>query len=71
MCRDSCVELFLEPKPGRGYFNFEFNCAGTLMACHVEDPTRAGRRFQKIRPGRGRTWVAGGCCLVDAGRDTG
>lgn len=31
VCRDSCVECFLEPVPGRGYFNFEINCGGTLL----------------------------------------
>jgi len=38
--RDSCVEIFLLPKPGRGYFNFEFNCGGAMLASHVVDPTR-------------------------------
>jgi len=35
VCRDSCVEAFLEPAPGKGYFNFEFNCGGTLLLYHV------------------------------------
>src|SRR5690348_1049325 len=26
--KDSCVEFFAQPKPDRGYFNFEFNCGG-------------------------------------------
>ncbi|MBN1942618.1 MAG: carbohydrate-binding family 9-like protein [Phycisphaerae bacterium] len=40
VCRDSCVELFLQP-PGRGeYINFEVNCGGTMLASFVEDPTR-------------------------------
>ena len=29
--RDSCVEFFIQPKPGRGYFNFEFNCGGAFL----------------------------------------
>ena len=29
VCRDSCVEFFVEPRPGAGYFNFEINCGGT------------------------------------------
>jgi hypothetical protein len=24
--KDSCVEFFVQPRPDRGYFNFEFNC---------------------------------------------
>lgn len=38
--RDSCVEVFLQPKAGRGYFNFEFNCGGTFLCCHITDETR-------------------------------
>ncbi|HQL00453.1 MAG TPA: carbohydrate-binding family 9-like protein [Smithellaceae bacterium] len=41
---DSCVELFLEPVSGGGYFNFEFNCAGALLASYVTDPTRVNGR---------------------------
>src|ERR1700678_2575557 len=29
--RDSCVEFFVEPRPGRGYFNFEINCGGAVL----------------------------------------
>jgi hypothetical protein len=37
---DSCVEVFLEPVPGRGYLNFEMNAGGALLASHVTDPRR-------------------------------
>jgi len=37
---DSCVEVFLQPKPGRGYFNFEMNAGGALVVLHVTDPRR-------------------------------
>ena len=40
VCEDSCVELFLQPKACRGYFNFEMNCGGTLLATHVTDHRR-------------------------------
>jgi len=46
VCRDSCVELFVEPVPGKGYFNFEFNCAGVLLLFHVVDPTPTGNGFK-------------------------
>lgn len=39
VCRDSCVEFFVEPIPGKGYLNFEFNAGGTLLLYHVEDTT--------------------------------
>jgi hypothetical protein len=43
VCRDSCVELFIQP-PGRDeYINFEINCGGTMLASFVEDPRRPDR----------------------------
>ena len=41
---DSCVELFLEPKPGQGYFNFEFNCGGALLLHHSQVTQQDGKR---------------------------
>jgi hypothetical protein len=40
VCEDSCVEVFLQPKPSDGYLNFEMNCGGTLHAAHVIDHRR-------------------------------
>jgi len=41
-CKDSCVEVYLEPFPGqKGYFNFEMNCGGTLLLFYVIDATRS------------------------------
>lgn len=31
---DSCVEFFVEPRPGGEYWNFEFNCIGAVNASH-------------------------------------
>ena len=45
--KDSCVELFLKPQAGSGYFNFEFNCGGSLLASYVTDPTRVGGRVKE------------------------
>jgi hypothetical protein len=42
---DSCVEIFLQPKPGRGYFNFEMNCGGALLASHITDHRRVPGGF--------------------------
>jgi hypothetical protein len=38
--QDSCVEFFVQPKRDRGYFNFEFNCGGSLLCSYVVDPAR-------------------------------
>jgi len=46
--KDSCVEFFVEPKPGRGYFNFEFNCGGAFLCSHIVDPTRTGEGFKQF-----------------------
>lgn len=40
VCTDSCVECFLRPGPGPGYFNLEVNAGGTLLLSYVEDPAR-------------------------------
>lgn len=47
---DSCVELFVQPWPDRGYFNFEFNCGGALLASCVTDPTRINGRVTVAMP---------------------
>ncbi len=37
VCKDSCVEFFIQP-PGDGqYFNFEFSCIGTLLLYKVRN----------------------------------
>jgi hypothetical protein len=46
--KDSCVEFFVEPKPGRGYFNFEFNCGGAFLVNHIVDPTRTTNGFKEF-----------------------
>lgn len=50
VCQDSCVEFFVEPPGNRGYFNFEFNAAGTLLLYHVIDPTYTDKGFRKSKP---------------------
>ena len=47
---DSCVEIFLQPKPDKGYFNFEFNCGGALLASYVTDPARIDGRVAEAMP---------------------
>ena len=31
VCRDACVEFFVQPRVGGPYFNFELNCGGTIL----------------------------------------
>ena len=54
---DSCVEIFLEPRPERGYLNLEMNAGGTLLASHVTDPRRVDGALaaaKRLRPEDGR-----------------
>jgi hypothetical protein len=48
--RDSCVELFVEPAAGRGYFNFELSCGGGLLLSHIQDPRRTPAGFARFAP---------------------
>ena len=45
--QDSCVEFFIEPRPGRGYFNFEFNCGGAFLCNFITDETGAPASFKE------------------------
>ncbi|MCL4506701.1 MAG: carbohydrate-binding family 9-like protein [Chloroflexi bacterium] len=48
VCTDSCVEWFAQPKPDKGYINFELNCGGTLHCSYIEDPTRIPGGFRRF-----------------------
>jgi hypothetical protein len=48
VCTDSCVEFFVQPRPDRGYFNFEVNAGGTLLLFYIEDARRAPDGFVKF-----------------------
>jgi hypothetical protein len=56
--KDSCVELFVQPKPDQGYFNLEFNCGGAHLCSYITNPERtpAGfKEFVKLPADIGRT----------------
>ena len=56
--KDSCVEFFAQPKPDRGYFNFEFNCGGAFLCSYITNPERTPegfREFVKVPAGIGQT----------------
>jgi hypothetical protein len=46
--KDSCVEFFVQPKAGAGYFNFEFNCGGAFLCSYIVDPTRTADGFKQF-----------------------
>ena len=48
--KDSCVEFFVQSKVDGGYFNFEFNCGGALLASYVTNPTRVNGILQEFQP---------------------
>ncbi|HOW56802.1 MAG TPA: carbohydrate-binding family 9-like protein [Smithellaceae bacterium] len=50
VCKDSCVEFFVKPQNCRGYFNFEFNCGGAMLASYVTDPVRAYGQVKEALP---------------------
>jgi len=47
--KDSCVELFVQPKADAGYFNFEFNCGGAFLCSYIVDPTRTPDGFKEFK----------------------
>ncbi|MCX7008643.1 MAG: carbohydrate-binding family 9-like protein [Kiritimatiellaeota bacterium] len=46
--KDSCAEFFVQPKAGKGYFNFEMNCGGSLLVTYIEDARRTPIGFVKF-----------------------
>lgn len=50
VCRDSCVEFFVEPAGGQGYLNFEFNCGGSFLVYCIRDCSRTENGFKDYRP---------------------
>ncbi len=45
VCLDSCVEFFVCPADSAGYFSFEMNCGGSLLAFFIRDWTRTATGF--------------------------
>ncbi len=44
--KDSCVEFFVRPLRSNGYFNFEFDCGGSLLCSFIRDWTRTEGGFR-------------------------
>ncbi|TAL16392.1 diguanylate cyclase [bacterium] len=47
---DSCVEFFFRPDISAGYFNFEFNAGGAMLAGFVTDHRRTGKGLRGFTP---------------------
>jgi len=48
--KDSCVEFFVKPDSGMGYFNFEFNCGGAFLSSYIVNPERTPAGFREFHP---------------------
>jgi len=48
--KDSCVEFFVRPDVAKGYFNFEFNCGGSVLCSYITDHTRVSGGFKEYVP---------------------
>lgn len=48
--KDSCVEFFVRPYGSKGYFNFEFNCGGSMLCSYITDQTRTPEGFKEFVP---------------------
>lgn len=48
--KDSCVEFFVKPSIGNGYFNFEFNCGGSVLCRYITDCRRTAGGFKESVP---------------------
>ncbi len=46
--KDSCVEFFMQPRNGQGYFNLEMNAGGAHLCSYIEDPARVPGGFKKF-----------------------
>jgi hypothetical protein len=46
--KDSCVEFFAQPRPDRGYFNFEFNFGGAFLCSYITNPERMPEGFKEF-----------------------
>lgn len=48
--KDSCVEFFVKPSGSKGYFNFEFNCGGSILCSYITDHSRTPEGFKGSVP---------------------
>lgn len=46
VCRDSAVEFFVRPPKSPRYFNFEFNCGGTMLLYDIRNLT--AKKYEEV-----------------------
>lgn len=57
VCKDSCVEVYFQPKTELGYMNLEMSGNGTLLSYYITDAERAPggfKAFARLTPEQGR-----------------
>lgn len=57
VCKDSCVEIYFQPRQDRGYMNFEISGNTTLLSYYITDAERAPdgfKEFVKITESQGQ-----------------
>lgn len=57
VCKDSCVEVYFQPRPEPGYLNLEMSGNGTLLSYYITDAERAPggfKAFVKLTAEQGR-----------------
>ncbi len=50
VCKDSCVEFFVQPKLGGSYFNFEVNAGGVMLLYYIPVLPDATANMQELQP---------------------
>ena len=47
VCTDSCVEFFIKPSVGNGYFNLEMNAGGAFLLYYVKNHQVVGEAYKE------------------------
>jgi hypothetical protein len=50
VCKDSCVEFFVQPKAGESYFNFEVNAGGVMLLYCIPVAADGSARMDQLQP---------------------
>jgi hypothetical protein len=50
VCKDSCVEFFVQPKVGGSYFNFEVNAGGILLLYRIPVAIDGTAQMDRLEP---------------------
>jgi len=50
VCKDSCVEFFVQPKAGANYFNFEVNAGGIMLLYCIPVAADGSAQMDQLQP---------------------